>query len=219
MGLLRIILSFQPETLSEPSYAIPDTDDVYATLRKKNAQAAELAQHFDVPSHLTNRSAGLASLLLAYKQWNAYHALTASIKQAVLDGTFLATPKAEDVKEVFAAKSTFYKTYIVGFTPVNDHPELRKWLDQADDAPSGSDLFGVSKSLYTFADLARYYAGVKAKQGKRVQKDVEAKQEKRMRKGNSEEEREGKKGKKGVKKVEKERKERKGKKGSKQLSE
>ena len=151
---------------------------------------------------------------LTYEQWKAYHTLNASVNEAVLDGTLAVKPKSEDIKEVFASKSTFYKAYIVGFTPVNEHPQLLKWLDQADDAPSGDDLFGVSKSLYTFSDLSRYYAGVKAKQGKRVQKGDQAKQEKRMRKGDSEEE----KGKKGdvVKKLEERRK---GGNGSKQLSE
>ena len=113
-----------------------------------------------------DRASGLANLLHAYEQWKTYHDVDASIAGLVADGTWPSKPKKEDVIEIFAASSTWYKSYEKLFAPVNNYPALRKWLDEADDAPSGADLFGISKRLYTFTDLMDYYTREKARKGK-----------------------------------------------------
>jgi hypothetical protein len=133
---------------------------------KQNSRTQDIVQALDISPHLMDRASGLANLLRAYEQWKAYHDTCATIAALVADGTWPRKPNAEDVIEVFVAKSTWYKTYIPAFTPLSNHPALCKWLDETSDAPSGEDIFGIKKPLYTFTDLTDFYARAKVKRGK-----------------------------------------------------
>ena len=131
-----------------------------------------MAQSLEISPHLMDRASGLTNLLRAYEQWKAYHETTATIAELVADGMWPRKPIGEDVIEIFVAKSTWYKQYVPAFKPLSNYPAMRNWLDETEDAPSGEDLFGVDKPLYTITDLLDYYARMKAKRGKKKEVEV-----------------------------------------------
>ena len=55
------------------------------------------------------------------------------------------------------------------FKVIGDYPEMQMWLEDANGAPTNSELWGVQKQSYNFTDLATYMENqrkLRAKKGK-----------------------------------------------------
>lgn len=117
-----------------------------------------LAARLAIPAHyLTHISH--PSLHVAYERYKACMEAQDRLDTMVSLGNWTGkVPIREDIINLFAKRSTWYNYYCKAFGNIaDDYPDLFKFLERTDDAPSAQDLFG-RKSTYTYTDIFDYRA-------------------------------------------------------------
>src|ERR1700677_3200451 len=72
-----------------------------------------------------------------------------SMSELVTAGTWTHQIVAnDDIIEIFMSKSAYFKNHSKVFTMVNRHPQMKKWLLNADDGPSDYDVWGYRKHTF-----------------------------------------------------------------------
>jgi len=118
----------------------------------------DLAQHLAIPLHLVAEAKHL-SLLQAYEHYKECTAALARLEHWSSDATWGdRKPIGTDDIQLFIGKTTWYHSWVPLFSKVKDYEDLQKWLEGAEDASTGSELFGLDKHSYTFGDLTNYFS-------------------------------------------------------------
>lgn len=166
-------LLIQESTEAKPSalsvIGVPDSniDDDETGYKTSPAYRALLAERLGIPDHVTVRlrHVPLPHAYLRYKEFNIAHN---KLKTMITNGTWTGKPPLKrDLMEVFARKSSFYKDNIAVFKQVYQYPDLVQWLEEDEDALTGTELFGVAKQSYTFRDVRDYLERTKPGQQKK----------------------------------------------------
>lgn len=116
--------------------------------------STELMVHLDIPSALADRSQ--RSLRHSYAKYKAFLAAIPVLEMKWGNGElpYQRKPTGEQVIETMQSK-TFWYDYIRKYFPrVSEYSEMVAWLENADDASSDLDVWGVEKAQYGFVDLA-----------------------------------------------------------------
>ena len=116
----------------------------------KKAYTAHIITQLNIPSNLVDRSD--TSLHMGYRK---YKAIVAAIHTASEITWEVKKPTDTEITECFVAKSSFYKN-LKHFKHVPDYPDMQKWLENDDDAPSSLKVWGVHKVSYTYADFEEW---------------------------------------------------------------
>jgi hypothetical protein len=102
---------------------------------------------------------------MAYTRYLAVQNAQKRLSKMCDDGTWtLKMPILEDIAGVFGSKSAYFNHSSV-FAVVHKHPEVLKWLERADDAPTDGELWGSKKP--TFAKLEAILVDKKKKKKKK----------------------------------------------------
>jgi hypothetical protein len=110
--------------------------------------------HLDIPSALADRSQ--RSLRHSYAKYKAFLAALPVLEMKWENGElpYQRKPTNEQVIETMQSK-TFWYDYIRKYFPcVSEYAEMVAWLENAEDASSDLDVWGVEKAQYGFVDLA-----------------------------------------------------------------
>ncbi|KAF8226356.1 hypothetical protein L208DRAFT_1214961, partial [Tricholoma matsutake] len=67
-------------------------------------------------------------------------------------------PTQADIISIFKGKSQWHLTYSKAFPKLSGYPRMVSWLEDSDDKLSDIVLWGISKPVYTFADLLEWLA-------------------------------------------------------------
>jgi hypothetical protein len=116
--------------------------------------STELMVHLDIPSALADRSQ--RSLRHSYAKYKAFLAALPVLEMKWENGElpYQRKPTNEQVIETMQSK-TFWYDYIRKYFPrVSEYAEMVAWLENAEDASSDLDVWGVEKAQYGFVDLA-----------------------------------------------------------------
>ena len=143
-----------------------------SSVEPKKAYTAHLITQLDIPSDLVDRSD--TSLYMGYKK---YKGIAAAIHAASGITWEVKKPTDTEIIECFVAKSSFYKN-LKHFKHVSDYPDMQKWLENNDDAPSSLKVWGVQKESYSYTDfeewvLNRGTLDIAEKKGKGKEKEKE----------------------------------------------
>jgi hypothetical protein len=65
-------------------------------------------------------------------------------------------PANTSIAYMLVSKSMWHSHYQATFDRVHAFPELVQWLDQDEDALAADELFGYTKTTYTFKDVQGY---------------------------------------------------------------
>ena len=118
-----------------------------------SSYSTELMVHLDIPSALADRSQ--RSLRHSYAKYMAFLAAISILEKKWKDGElpYQRKPTNEQVIETMQSK-TFWYDYIRKYFPrVSAYSEMVAWLENAEDAPSDLEIWGVEKAQYGFVDL------------------------------------------------------------------
>ena len=121
-----------------------------SSVEPKKAYTAHLVTQLDIPSDLIDRSD--TSLYMGYKK---YKGITAAIHAASGITWEVKKPTDTEIIECFVAKSSYYKN-LKHFKHVSDYPDMQKWLENNDDAPSSLKVWGVQKESYSYTDFEEW---------------------------------------------------------------
>jgi hypothetical protein len=115
---------------------------------------------------------------LAYAKYLGFLSAQAEMHRMISDGSWtLGKVNSDTLIEVFVSKSVWHAHYSKLFPHVKRFPNLLKWLENGDDAPSSVDIFGVVKAGYSFKDLrvilAHYDAFSSKKEKKKRHRETE----------------------------------------------
>ena len=134
--------------------------------------------------------------------WQKYKVCLAAIKTCnslwesqKLREVFDQRPTQADIISVFKGKSQWHLTYSKAFPKLSGFPTMVSWLEDSDDKLSDAELWGVSKSVYTFSDLLEWLANggegltkMKTETGSDI-KETQKEKEKKKGKGKEKEKR------------------------------
>jgi hypothetical protein len=124
-----------------------------STSRPGHVNSAEIISLLNIPSTLTTRPKAV-DLRLAYSKYAGFLQAQIDMLCMIGDGTWTLGPITNDeLIEVFVSKSVYHASYPGLFTKACNHPAILAWLKNEDGAPTGLEVFGRQKSLYTFRDL------------------------------------------------------------------
>ena len=84
--------------------------------------------------------------------YRKYKAIVAAIYAALEITWEVKKPTDTEIIECFVAKSSFYRT-LKHFKTVSNYPDMQKWLENNNDAPSSLKAWGVHKESYTYTDF------------------------------------------------------------------
>jgi len=118
-----------------------------------SSYSTELMVHLDIPSTLADRSQ--RSLRHSYAKYKAFLAAIPVLEMKWDNGElpYHRKPTNEQVIETMQSK-TFWYDYIRKYFPrVSAYSEMVAWLENAEDAPSDLEVWGVEKAQYGFIDL------------------------------------------------------------------
>lgn len=97
-----------------------------------------------------------ASLRLSYQKYLAILSTKKRIESMIDNGTWtLDLPSEIDIIEIFISKSVYYRSYPTTFGKMDQHPRLRRWLEDENDTPSDYSVWGFTRAP-NFGDLTRY---------------------------------------------------------------
>src|SRR6202050_3430052 len=104
----------------------------------------------NIPIHLTDRSnKAKGDLRMAFAKYVRLLATLKSMSELVTAGTWTHQIVAnDDIIEIFMSKSAYFKNHSKVFTMVNRHPQMKKWLLNADDGPSDYNVWGYQKHTF-----------------------------------------------------------------------
>jgi hypothetical protein len=159
----------------------------------KSAIQELIISTFNIPIHLTDRSnKAKGDLRMAYAKYVKLLATLKSMSELVTAGTWTHKIVAnDDIIEIFMSKSAYFKNHSKVFTMVNRHPQMKKWLLNADDGPNDYDVWGyqkhtfdVLKAILTPMPLPPPPVDIKGKGKEKVDLDLSSSPvEKRKKKG------------------------------------
>ena len=115
--------------------------------------STEIMVHLNIPSALADRTQ--RSLRHSYAKYKAFLAAISVMKMKWEKGElpYQRKPTNEQVIETMQSK-TFWYEYICKYFPrVLGYSEMVAWLENAEDAPSDFEVWGVEKVQYGFVDL------------------------------------------------------------------
>jgi hypothetical protein len=131
---------------------MPATDTTLSSTEPQTFQQ-QLISHLSIPLALTARPKHV-ELHLAYAKYLGVHSAQANMNRMIADGIWpFKLLNTDTLVELFVSKSVWYTHYVKIFPRAQTFPDLLKWLECANDAPSGVSIFGVEKQTYTFKDL------------------------------------------------------------------
>jgi hypothetical protein len=153
---------------------------------KSENNHSDLVTALSIPVHLTNSST--PGLCAAYLRWKGYQEAHARLDRMVADGSWKGPqPTLGEIACCFVKHSTWHQNYKPNFKSISDYPDMVRWLDQTDDAPTDMELWGYAKDRYGFDDLRKYFARIQAKQqggsGQKRKASVEEKKSHKKVKG------------------------------------
>ena len=111
---------------------------------------------------------------MGYRKYKAIVAATHAASEITWE---VKKPTDTEIIECFVAKSTFYRS-LKYFEHVSDYPDMQKWLENDNDAPSSLKAWGVHKESYGYADLEAWVLNGKTlvvsekKRGKGKEKQI-----------------------------------------------
>ena len=154
----------------------------------------------DIPSNLADRSQ--RSLRHSYAKYKAFLAATIILEKKWKDGNlpYQRKPTHEQIIETMQSK-TYWYAYIRKYFPcVSAYSEMVAWLEDAEDAPSDLEVWGVEKDQYGFVDLDMWLrnegkglmVGGKSRKGKGKEKEEEEEDILSLEKGKSSRKHKGK---------------------------
>ena len=116
----------------------------------KSAIQELIISTLNIPIHLTDHSnKAKGELHMAYAKYVRLLATLKSMSELVTAGTWTHQIVAnDDIIEIFMSKSAYFKNHSKVFTMVNRHPQMKKWLLNADDGPSDYDVCGYQKHTF-----------------------------------------------------------------------
>ena len=116
----------------------------------KSAIQELIISTLNIPIHLTDRSnKAKGDLHMAFAKYVRLLATLKSMSELVTAGTWTHQIVAnDDIIEIFMSKSAYFKNHSKVFTMVNRHPQMKKWLLNADDGPSDYDVWGYRKHTF-----------------------------------------------------------------------
>ena len=116
----------------------------------KSAIQELIISTLNIPIHLTDRSnKAKGDLRMAFAKYVRLLATLKSMSELVTAGTWTHQIVAnDDIIEIFMSKSAYFKNHSKVFTMVNRHPQMKKWLLNADDGPSDYDVWGYRKHTF-----------------------------------------------------------------------
>ena len=109
--------------------------------------------HLNIPSYLADRSQ--RSLRHSYAKYKAFLGAIPVLEKKWKDGDlpYQRKPTHEQIIETMQSK-TYWYAYIRKYFPrVSEYSEMVAWLEDAEDAPSDLEVWGVEKDQYGFVDL------------------------------------------------------------------
>jgi hypothetical protein len=113
----------------------------------------QLISHLSISIALTTRPKHV-ELYVAYAKYLGVQSAQANMNCMIADGIWpFKLLNTDTLVEFFVSKSVWYTNYVKIFPRAQKFPDLLKWLECADDAPSGGSIFGVEKQSYSFKDL------------------------------------------------------------------
>jgi hypothetical protein len=138
-------------TTTTPTIETPPPDPSDSTTTYRNQVAALL----NIPASLRERPQAV-DLRFAYLKYQGYLEAKSTLYRMIKDGSWTIGPvTGTELVEIFVSNSVWHANYTKLFPKLNDHPDVLKWLKNTDDAPSGFDIFGVERHMYTFKDLRK----------------------------------------------------------------
>jgi hypothetical protein len=101
----------------------------------------------NIPIHLADGSKKhKGDLCMAYAKYVGLLAAPSAMSGLVTAGTWThQTVANDDIIEIFMSKSAYFKNHSKVFTMVDRHPQMKKWLLNADDGPSDYKVWGYQK--------------------------------------------------------------------------
>jgi hypothetical protein len=116
----------------------------------KSAIQELIISTLNIPIHLTDHSnKAKGDLHMAFAKYVRLLATLKSMSELVTAGTWTHQIVAnDDIIEIFMSKSAYFKNHFKVFTMVNRHPQMKKWLLNADDGPSDYDVWGYRKHTF-----------------------------------------------------------------------
>jgi hypothetical protein len=113
------------------------------------------------------------TLQVMYQRYTHIHDIQAQIADMVAEHKWLTKfgkyPNKTEIIGLFVAKTTWHNSYAKVFPMVDSYEHMLAWLEGDPDAKSDLDLWGVTKSKYSIADLGEW---LKKQKGKKVVKSV-----------------------------------------------
>jgi hypothetical protein len=152
---------------------MPATDALLPSAEPQTLQQ-QLIAHLNIPLALTSRPKHV-EIHVAYSKYLGVHSAQENMNRMISDGIWpFKLLSTDTLVEIFVSKSVWYTHYVKIFPRAEKFPELVKWLECAEDAPSGGSIFGVQKQTYTFKDLKNALEVLEAsayKKGKKRMRD------------------------------------------------
>ena len=134
----------------------------------------QLITQLDIPVALTVRTKHV-EIHVAYAKYLGVLSAQANMNHMIANGIWPYDPlKIDTLVEIFVSKSVWYSHYVKIFPRAQKFPDLVKWLECAENAPSGGTIFGVEKQTYNFKDLKEVLERMEAsayKKGKKRMRD------------------------------------------------
>ena len=124
----------------------------------------------DVPSHLLAKNHNGADLHMAYTKYIAIQDAIKQLSKLNTAGLWPTKkmPSLDTIVGVFMSKSAYHTNYSKVFAAVVKHPEMEKWLQNADDAPADAEVWGEYRP--SFENLKKIVMQQKQKKGSKGKK-------------------------------------------------
>jgi len=113
------------------------------------------------------------TLQVMYQCYTHIHEIQAQVADLVAERKWPTGlgkyPNKTEITGLFVAKTTWHNSYAKIFPMAEGYEDMLAWLEGASDSKSDLDLWGVTKSKYSLADLGDW---LKKQKGKKVVKSV-----------------------------------------------
>lgn len=119
----------------------------------RTLEQQDLVDLLGIPEGLT-KQVNNPGLRLQYARYKACIAAQHTVLQKVKEGTWPGRkPANQEIIKFFVSKTTWHGYLSPAFSDISDYPLLKDWLEGEEGGPSDEEVWGVSKSNYTFGDL------------------------------------------------------------------
>ncbi|KAF8344786.1 hypothetical protein F5887DRAFT_885727 [Amanita rubescens] len=116
----------------------------------------ELIVIFCIPKHL-QRDAQDGEVKLYYQKYKAcIQAFLTAEEMASAEEWVIRRPTETEIVHLFIGKTMWHKDFTKIFPQVSKYPEMKKWLNDDEDAMSTIDIWGREKASFNFQDFRRW---------------------------------------------------------------